>query len=105
MDSSIPLDRAVVLVRAALPDVLQALAPFTSGEPILDATGSLERGVGLDALVSGTGSRAILYKPRGAAYCGIIREGSPSEVHDVPLARRISKVLDAPAVALHVAAR
>jgi len=103
--SDIALDRACVLVRAALPDVLSALAPFAPGEPVIDATPALERGEGLDALLRLTGQRAVLYKPRGAAYCGIIREGVPGEVHDVPLARRISKTLSCPAVALHVAAR
>ena len=104
MDTTIPLDRAVVLVRASLPAVLQALQPFAAGEPVIDLTPGLERGAGLDESVRGEG-RAVLYKPRGADYCGIIREGIPREVHDVPLARRLSRVLDAPAVALHVAAR
>lgn len=102
--ASIPLDRAVVLVRAPLPDVLAALAPFSAGEPVIDATPTLERGEGLDSLLR-PDHRAILYKRRGADYCGIIREGIPREVHDVPLARRLSKALNAPAVALHVAAR
>ena len=107
----IPLDRSVVLVRASLPEVLRALAPFTEGEPVLDVTPFLERGEGLDVAIpvpsfdGAPRSRAVLYKPRGAPHCGIIREGTPREVHDVPLARRLSRTLDVPAVALHVAAR
>jgi hypothetical protein len=106
MDSTIPLDRAVVLIRAPLHGVLAALGPFTRGEPVVDCTASLEKGLGLGELVPrASGTRAVLYKRRGAGYVGLIREGVPSEVHDVPLARRLSKALDAPAVALHVAAR
>jgi hypothetical protein len=102
----IPLDRAVVLVRAPLASVLSALASFTRGEPVVDVTTSLEKGVGLDEVLSGhRASRAVLYKLRGSDNVGLIREGVPREVHDVPLARRLSRTLDAPAVALHVAAR
>ncbi|HZV01214.1 MAG TPA: hypothetical protein VFF73_31170 [Planctomycetota bacterium] len=104
MEAEIALDRAAVLVRAPLPDVLAALSPFAPGEPVIDATGSLERGVGVDALAPPRdgGRRALLFKRRGAAYATIIREGDPRAVHDVPLARRLSKVLSAPAVALQV---
>jgi hypothetical protein len=102
--ADIALDRAVVLVRASLPEVVSALAPFAT-DGCIDATPALERGEGLDAFLPERGQRAVLYKPRGSDYCGIIREGVPGEVHDVPLARRISKALSCPAVALHVAAR
>jgi len=100
----IPLERAVVLVRAPLPEILRALEPFVRGEPPIDVMPELERGVGLDECVKGE-SRAVLYERRGSSYVGLIREGIPREVHDVPLARRLSKALRAPAVALHVAAR
>jgi hypothetical protein len=105
--AGIPLDRAVVLVRAPLPSVLEALAPFYEGEPLVDVTPSLERGTPFPFAPSSSSgeTRAVLYKPRGSDYCGIIREGVPREVHDVPLARRLSRELQAPAVALHVAAR
>jgi hypothetical protein len=99
----IPTDRAVVLVRAPLEAVLAALEPFAQGSPH-DLMGDLEHGLGLDERVPGS-RRAILYEPRGGSYVGIIREGVPAEVHDVPLARRLSKELAAPAVALHVATR
>ena len=99
----IPTDRAVVLVRAPLEAVLAALEPFAGGAP-RDLMGDLERGLGLDERALGE-QRAIVYEPRGATYTGIIREGVPGEVHDVPLARRLSKELGAPAVALHVSAR
>jgi hypothetical protein len=105
--STIPLDRSCVIVRATLPAVVEALRPFTSGDAAIDVSGSLERGIGLDERLPAysRGHRAVVYRPRGKPYVGIIREGEPGSVHDVPLARRLSRVLGAPAVALHVAAR
>jgi hypothetical protein len=105
--ASVPLERSVVLVRASLERVLAALEPFAREGPI-DATPGLGRGQGLDDLLPATskaqGRRAVAYRRRGASEVSVIREGPARAAHDVPLARRLSRELGAPAVALHVAA-
>jgi hypothetical protein len=101
------LDRSIVLVRAPLEGVLEALAAFSHEAPV-EATAALARGLGLDDALPRRSreraNRAVVYRCRGASEVGVIREGAAVRAHDVPLARRLSSVLHAPAVALHVAA-
>lgn len=99
----VPLDRSIVIVRASLERVREALAPFAAAEPV-DATDALARGQGIDDVLEARGRRAVAYVRRGAQEVGIVREGPAHAAHDVPLARRISASLHVPAVALHVAA-
>jgi hypothetical protein len=103
-------ERAAVLVRAGVEQVLAALAPFADGIAPRDVTDDLARGRGLDDVFDGRlgmleRKRAVVVSLRGARATAILREGGADAAHDVPLARRVSAALEAPALALRVAGR
>src|SRR5579871_739827 len=106
LGTKVALDRSAIIVRAPLEHVVFALAPFAGETSPRHAASDLASGLGLDELLGeearSLGRRAVLYRLRESSYVGLIREGDSRSAHDEPLARRLSRELSAPALALNV---